>query len=458
MKVYDLLLRAPRAILPTGEDSVAVAVLDGRIVAIQPIDAEIRAHQTLTLSAEQVLLPGLVDSHVHICEPGNTEWEGFDYATRAAAAGGITTLVDMPLDSVPTTVTAEALKAKRNAATGKCYVDVGFWGGAVPSNLDDLAELHSLGVLGFKSFLCETGTDDFPGISTDHMLEVMRVTASLDSIFIVHAESAKAMARIKDVHTRSYAEYLATRPRGIENLAIAEVVEAARATGARAHILHLSSADALPMITSAIADGVRLSVETCPHYLAISAEQINDGETSAKVGPPIREEANRARLWDGIAQGIIDTIVTDHSPCMPDMKEPITGDFSAAWGGIPSLELALSVVWSEARSRGYSLGDVVRWMAESSAKVAGLAYKGRIAVGYDADFSVFDPDQSFVVDPASFRQRHPVTPYAGRRLSGVVQETYLRGQRVFPFSKPSGRLISRNDASIPVTNNSARND
>ncbi|MBZ9986376.1 allantoinase AllB [Mesorhizobium sp. BH1-1-5] len=442
MTSLDLLIRAPRAILPEGERAVSVGVVGGKIVRVAALDAPANARETVTLDADTVLLPGLVDSHVHICEPGNTGWEGFLTATRAAAAGGITTLVDMPLDSVPTTVTLEAFAAKREAADGQCHVDVGFWGGAIPSNLDDLPKLHAAGVLGFKSFLCDTGTDDFPGIAPGHMRKVMDVVAGLGSLFIVHAESADAMAAMPEVHTRHYADYLASRPKGIENLAIAEVIEAARASGARAHILHLSSADALPMIASAIADGVRLSVETCPHYLALCAEEIGEGETAAKVGPPVREAVNRERLWDGVGEGTIGMIVSDHSPCRPEMKELASGDFGAAWGGISSLQLGLPVTWSEARKRGHSLADVVRWMAERPAALAGLAHKGRIAIGCDADFTLFSPDAEFVVDAASLHHRHPITPYAGRTLSGVVQETFLRGQRIDLFGRPMGELIA----------------
>ena len=443
MTSFDLLIRAPRAIMPDGERAVSIGVSAGRIARIGAFDMPAAAREIVTLDDDTVLLPGLVDSHVHICEPGNTEWEGFLTATRAAAAGGITTLVDMPLDSVPTTVTLEALAAKRGAADGQCHVDVGFWGGAIPSNLADLPKLHAAGVLGFKSFLCDTGTDDFPGITPRHMESVMRVVAGLGSIFIVHAESAEASVRMPAVSTRRYADYLASRPKGIENLSIAEVIEAARATGARAHILHLSSADALPMIASAIADGVRLSVETCPHYLTLSAEEIGDGETAAKVGPPIREARNQERLWGGIADGTLDMIVSDHSPCTPDMKALDTGDFGAAWGGISSLQLGLPVMWSAARKRGYSLADIISWMAERPAALAGLTHKGRLAVGGDADFAVFAPDEEFTVDPARLHHRHPVTPYAGKTLTGVVRETFLRGSRIEPFGRPRGVLIAR---------------
>lgn len=448
MERFDLIIKAPRAIMPDGERAATVGVRNGRIVAIDDFESAAVALHVITLGADEVLMPGLVDSHVHICEPGNTEWEGFLTATRAAAAGGITTLVDMPLDSVPTTVSLAALAAKRAAAEGQCHVDVGFWGGAIPSNLADLPALHFAGVLGFKSFLCDTGTEDFPHITPRHMKEVMRVVRELDSLFIVHAESNDVLAAIPPVSTRHYLEYLASRPRGAENLAIAEVIEAARATGARAHILHLSSADALPMIASAVAEGVHISVETCPHYLALCAEEIEDGATAAKVGPPIRERFNGEKLWGGLADGTLSMIVSDHSPCTPEMKELDTGDFGAAWGGISSLQLGLPVAWTEARRRGHSLVDIARWMAQAPAALVGLANKGRLAVGCDADFSVFAPDEDFVVEATHLHHRHGVTPYQGHSLRGVVRQTYLRGQLVDVFEEPRGMLLSRVEMGI----------
>lgn len=448
MKSYDLLIRAPRAITPEGERSISIGVSCGRIEAIADFDAIRVADDTITLAADVVLMPGLVDTHIHICEPGNTEWEGFLTATRAAAAGGVTTLVDMPLDSIPTTVTLDALEAKRAAADGQCHVDVGFWGGAIPSNLDEMPALHEAGVLGFKSFLCDTGTDDFPGITPAHMVEVMRVVKDLGTLFLVHAESAEASAQIPAVHTRSYRDYLASRPREIENLAIAEVIEAARVTGARAHILHLSTSDALPMISAAIADGVRVSVETCPHYLALCAEDIADGETVAKVGPPIREASNRETLWAGIVDGTIDMIVCDHSPCTPEMKQLYSGDFGAAWGGISSQQLGLSIAWTHGRRRGLSLADIARLMAERPAERVGLKRKGKIAVGCDADLSIFAADENFVVDPNALHHRHPLTPYAGHTLTGVVRQTFLRGRPVELNGRPRGELIARGGARL----------
>ena len=440
--IFDLVIRASRAICEGREAGRGIGVADGRIVAVEPLTNPISAPRVIELGPDVVLLPGLVDSHVHVCEPGNTEWEGFAAATRAAAAGGITTLVDMPLDSVPATVSVAALRAKRDAAEGRCHVDVGFWGGVIPRNLGGLAPLHEAGVLGFKCFLADSGADEFPAVSVPQLAEALGILRDLGSPLLIHAESADALAAGAEPPGRRYPKYLASRPRGAENLAVAQVIEAARKTRGRAHVVHVSSSDALPMIASARRDGVRLTAESCPHYLALAAEEIGDGETAFKCAPPIREAANRDLLWDGLRDGVLDLVVSDHSPCTPAMKELDTGDFGTAWGGISSLQLGLPVVWTEARRRGFSLADVVSWMAQRPARLAGLRRKGLIAPGYDADFCVFAPDEGFTVDPALLHHRHRVTPYAGRGLAGVVRGTILRGEPADP-ARPRGRLLAR---------------
>ena len=442
---FDLVIHAPRAVCDGAEAARSIGIADGRIVAVEPAGSLPPAPRVVELGPDAVLLPGLVDSHVHVCEPGNTEWEGFATATRAAAAGGITTLVDMPLDSVPTTVSTDALHAKRAAADGRCHVDVGFWAGAVPGNLGELAPLHEAGVLGFKCFLADSGTDDFPPVSAGQMEQALSVLRGFGTPLLIHAESAEAAVAIGEASGRRYADYLASRPRGVENLAVAQVIEAARRTGGHAHIVHLSSSDALPMIASARREGVPVTAETCPHYLALTAEEIADGATACKCSPPIREAANRELLWDGLRDGVLDLVVSDHSPSTAAMKELGSGDFGAAWGGISSLQLGLPVVWTQARRRGFTLGDVAVWMAERPARLAGLSGKGRIAPGYDADFCVFAPDESFTVDPARLHHRHRVTPYAGHRLWGVVRGTILRGEPV-ETAHPRGRLLARGGA------------
>jgi allantoinase len=442
---FDLVFRAPRVVTAAGEVARCVAVRDGRVAAIEPLEAGLAGRRTVTLADDEVLLPGMVDTHVHVNEPGRTEWEGFASATRAAAAGGITTLIDMPLNSVPPTVDLPALEAKREAARDQVHVDVGFWGGAVPGNVGELRALHDAGVFGFKCFLLHSGVDEFPHLSADELEEHLGVLAGFPALLLVHAEDSQAVARAPSAAGDRYADFLASRPRGSENVAVAHVIEAARFTGGRVHVLHLSSSDALPMLASARRDGIQVTAETCPHYLSFDAETIADGATQFKCCPPIREAANRELLWRGLGDGVIDLVVSDHSPCVPELKRLDIGDFGVAWGGIASVELSLPAVWTAARARGHRLVDVVRWMAERPADVAGLRRKGRIALGGDADFCVFAPDAAFVVDPARLRMRHPLTPYAGRPLAGQVRATWLRGHEV-TGDTPRGDLLSRGSA------------
>ncbi len=449
MTRYDLLVRARRAVLPGGERPAAIAVTGGRISAIEPYDAELDAARTVELRADEVLLPGMVDTHVHVNEPGRTEWEGFASATRAAAAGGVTTIVDMPLNSVPPTVDVPALAVKRAVAAEKAYVDVGFWGGAVPGNSGSLPGLHEAGVFGFKCFLLDSGVPEFPPLTPADLIDYLTVIREFDGLMIVHAEDAGAIEHSPAAHGARYAQFLASRPRGAENTAIAHVIEAARWTGARVHILHLSSSDALPMIASAKRDGVRITVETCPHYLVFDADEIAAGATQFKCCPPIREADNRELLWQGLADGTIDCIVSDHSPCTPELKQLDSGDFGVAWGGIAGLQVALPAVWTEAKQRGFGLADVTRWMSTTPAALAGLDRKGALVVGRDADLAVLAPDETFTVDAARLRHRNPITPYAGRTLSGVVRTTWLRGEELVGDAH-RGRLLSRTAAPQPA--------
>jgi allantoinase len=440
----DVVIRARRAVVDGRETSASIVVHDGLVAGVEPFEAPVGDGATVVeLASDEVLLPGLVDSHVHVNEPGRTDWEGFASATRAAAAGGVTTIIDMPLNSIPPTTTVEALRTKQSVARDQAYVDVGFWGGAIPGNLGDLEPLHEAGVFGFKCFLLHSGVDEFPHLHPDELEAALRVTGSLDALMIVHAEDSHAIDHAPSPDGDAYDGFLHSRPRGAENVAIAQVIELARWTGARAHILHLSSSDALPMIRSARDDGVRLSVETCPHYLSFTAEEIPAGATQFKCCPPIREQANRELLWQGLADGTIDLVVTDHSPCTADLKRFDSGDFGQAWGGIASLQLGLPAVWTGARARGHALSDVVRWMAEGPARQTGLADRGRIAVGAAADFAVFAPDEEFVVDVARLQHKNPVSAYAGRTLTGVVRQTWLHGIPVDLDAAPRGRLLTR---------------
>ncbi|NMN99748.1 allantoinase AllB [Gordonia sp. TBRC 11910] len=441
---YDLVVRAERAITPTGDQGCELGIRDGVIVALEPWGTGLVGSEVLTLAADEILLPGLVDSHVHVNEPGRTEWEGFASATRAAAAGGVTTIIDMPLNSIPPTVTVEALDIKRAVARDQVFIDVGFWGGAVPGNTAQLRPMHDEGVFGFKCFLLHSGVDEFPQLDVDEMETDMNELAAFDSILIVHAEDACAIDAAPAASGDHYEDFLASRPREAENIAIAQVIDRARRTGVRAHILHLSSSDALPMIVAARADGVRLTVETCPHYLTLLAEDIPDGATAFKCCPPIREDANREELWRALLDGVIDCVVSDHSPSTLDLKDLGNGDFGVAWGGVSSLQLGLSLMWTEARERGVSLNRVVEWMSSGPASLVGLPHKGALAVGNDADLAIFAPDEQFVVDATALHHKNPITPYAGKELSGVVRRTYLRGRQV-DGAEPFGELLRRRD-------------
>jgi allantoinase len=442
---FDLVIRGRRVITKAGEVPRCIGVRDGVIGAIEPLAAGLTGRENVELAEDEVLLPGLVDTHVHINEPGRTEWEGFETATRAAAAGGVTTVLDMPLNSLPPTCTVEALEVKRKAADGQCHIDVGFWGGAIPGNIGDLRGLHDAGVFGFKCFMADSGVEEFPPLPVPEIERYLAELHTYNALMIVHAEDGTAIERATSVSSRRYRDFLASRPRGAENLAIAELIEAARFTGARVHVLHLSSSDAIPMLRSARRDGIPLTAETCPHYLVFTAQSIADGSTQFKCCPPIREADNREDLWAALRSGDIDCIVSDHSPCTPELKQLEVGDYRSAWGGISSLQLGLPAIWTEARQRGHSLLDVVRWMAERPAEIARLTRKGQIERGYYADFAVFAPDDAFVVDVARLHHRNPVTPYAQRPLAGVVRSTWLRGHRI-DADDPRGQLITRGEA------------
>jgi allantoinase len=441
MAEYELVVRARRTVTPDGIRPVSVAVRDGRIAALAGFGESLDAAEVVELPGQEVLLPGLVDTHVHVNEPGRTDWEGFATATRAAAAGGVTTLIDMPLNSVPPTTTAAALELKRAAALPSASVDVGFWGGAVPGNLPDLAGLHAAGVFGVKAFLIDSGVPEFGFLDAAQLDAVLAETARLGALLIVHAEDPAVIAAAPGPSGRRYVGFLASRPAAAEDAAIAHLLAAARRHGARVHILHLASAGALPLIEAARAGGAAVSAETCPHYLTLCAEQVPDGATEFKCCPPIRDAANRDGLWAGLAAGLIGAVVSDHSPCPPALKQRGSGDFGAAWGGISSLQLGLPAVWTQARQRGHDLTDVVRWMASGPAGLAGLPGKGGLAPGRDADLVAFDDEASFTVEPARLLHRHPVTPYAGQTLTGVVRRTWLRGQ--VTGGTPAGRLLRR---------------
>ncbi len=452
MKVF----RSRRVVTPTGTRPATVHVHDGRIVRVADHD-DCNPGDLVVDAGENVLMPGVVDTHVHINEPGRTEWEGFESATRAAAAGGITTLVDMPLNSLPPVTTTTGLMTKAETMEGRCAVDVGLWGGAIPDNTRHdtavLPELLGRGALGFKCFLAPSGVDEFPCIDVDDVRNALVRLHGTDAVFMVHAElpgpldeAARSMAlESPPPDSRAYATWLRSRPPSAEDEAVAMLYRLCKEVGTPVHIVHLSSAGALETLARARDEGVPLTAETAPHYLHFTAEEVPDGATWYKCAPPIRDRGNRDRLWKALEDGLITMVVSDHSPCTPDLKRIDTGDFMAAWGGIAGLQFSLSAVWSEAHSRGITLDRVVEWMCRAPAKHAGIASrKGSIAEGMDADLVVFDPDATFVVQAPFTHHRNKLTPYEGQTLRGVVRATYLRGEQALGSSAPrSGRWITR---------------
>jgi allantoinase len=443
----DLVVRSTRVVTPSGARAAAIHIAHGRVAAVADWH-EVPAGAPLDDRGDLAVLPGLVDTHVHANEPGRTAWEGFATATRAAAAGGITTICDMPLNSIPPTTTVAGLDAKLAAARGQLWVDAGFVGGVVPGNLDELLPLVARGVLGFKCFLCPSGVDEFGHVGEDELRPAMARLHDAGVPLLVHAELPGPLAAAEAVlegPPYRYLTYLRSRPRRAEDEAIALLIALARETGARTHVVHLSSSDALPLLAAARDEGLPIGAETCPHYLHFAAEAIPDRATAFKCAPPIREAENREKLWDGLGQGLVSMVVADHSPCTPELKRREAGDFLAAWGGIASLELTLPVVWTEARRRGERLERVVEWMSARPAAMVGLAArKGAIAPGLDADLCVFDPDAATAVDARQLQHKHPITPYDGERLFGRVRATYLRGGVVYDDGRlrgPSGLAL-----------------
>jgi allantoinase len=438
----DIVFRGQNVVLDDAIKPAAVHVWAGMITDVTAYE-EAPSGVPIIDAGELVIMPGLVDCHVHVNEPGRTEWEGFETATRAAASGGVTTLVDMPLNSIPPTTTPAALGAKIEAARDRVSVDVGFWGGVVPGNSRDLAPLVDAGVLGFKCFLIDSGVAEFPPVDEAELRKSLGLLGEIGAVLLVHAElegPVAAAARTlpsKGLDRKNYLYHLESRPKAAENEAIELMLRLCREYKNRIHIVHHSSSEALPLLDQARQEGLPLSVETCPHYLCFSAEEIPAGATHFKCTPPIREAENQEALWKAVASGVIDAVVSDHSPCSPALKRLDQGDFEEAWGGISSLGLTLSATWAEAAARGHSLLEVARWMARAPAVIAGLAHrKGRIARGFDADLVFFSPDERFVVHPEALESRHHLTPYESRALRGVVEVTYLRGKEI--YSRPLG--------------------
>jgi allantoinase len=440
----EFAIRSRRVLLGQSAAPVCVWIRDGKIHKIldQPPGGV-----ALQDFGDRVVMPGIVDTHAHINEPGRTEWEGFETATRAAAAGGITTVIDMPLNSIPATTSLKALEIKAASAKGHCAIDYGFWGGVIPGNSAELEPMIRAGAFGFKAFLCPSGVDEFPMSLEEDLRQAMPILARNGVPLLVHAEIETPNG--KPGADRTYRSYLETRPQKWEVDAIRLVIRLARETGCRTHIVHLSAADALPDLAQARAQGIPVSAETCPHYLLFTAEEIADGATQFKCAPPIREKANREKLWQALRENQLEFVVSDHSPCTPALKLLEKGDFGHAWGGIAGLQFSLSVVWTEMRARGFTLSDLSRLMSRNTARFLGLqATKGAIAVGNDADLVVFDPEASFTLEPSQVLHRHNLTPYSGRKLHGRIDKTFLRGKLVYDAGKfvatqPLGERLTR---------------
>lgn len=423
----ELAVHAERAVIDGVVRSASLAIKLGRIVGIEDYGTPIRAQRSHALKPDEILIPGLVDTHVHINEPGRTEWEGFDTATAAAAAAGVTTLVDMPLNSLPPTLTAAALATKKAAARGHCRVDTGFWGGAVPTNLADLPDLFAAGVFGVKCFLQDSGVPEFPPLDAAELRQAMTVISALDGLLLVHAEDPGVLHTSPTPLGRDYSAFVASRPDTAETTAIETVLAAAAATGCRVHIVHLSSGAGAELIRKAKAAGVAITAETCPHYLTFAAEAIPDGAPQFKCCPPIRGRDDQDLLWEALLDGTIDIVVSDHSPSAPELKILDVGDLGLAWGGIAGLQFGFAAVLAEARRRDVPLTQVLHWMSRGPADLAVLPHKGRLTLGSDADMVALADDETFTVTTGMIKHKHPITPYLGKTLTGQVRATWLRG-------------------------------
>ncbi|CAN5458613.1 allantoinase AllB [soil metagenome] len=435
-----MIIRSRRVLTDTGIRAATVHVRGGTIDRIGEFD-DVNVDAELHDCGDDIVMAGLVDTHVHVNEPGRTEWEGFASATRAAAAGGVTTIFDMPLNSIPATTSVAALDAKRASAAGRIAVNVGFIGGVVPGNARDLRPLFDAGVHLFKCFLVPSGIDEFPAVGESDLREALPILASLGATLMVHAELPEHIVAMPAGDPRQYDTYLASRPPRAETAAVETMVRLADEFGARVHIVHVSSAESLPIIRAARARGVAITCETCPHYLAFCATDVPNGATQFKCAPPIRDAANRAALLRGVMDGDIDLIAADHSPCPTEMKSPDDGDFFQAWGGIASLQLGLPAVWQMLRHEAGGVEHLAEKMSVAPAKLAGLAHrKGRLVAGFDADIIAWNPEVPVDVDAITLYHRHAMTPYRGRPLTGAVRSTWLAGVDVFMNGSVTGSL------------------
>ena len=436
-----------RVLTPKGERPAAILIQEEKIMDVVSI-SEIPSDCPVEDMKNDVVMPGLVDTHVHINEPGRTDWEGFETATKAAAAGGITTLVDMPLNCIPVTTTVDALNEKIAATKNQLWVDCGFYGGLIPDNLQNIESLADAGVLGFKAFLSHSGIDEFPNINEKHLREALPIFANKGIPILVHAELENGA--IQSENHSTYKSFQDSRPKSWENNAVKLLIQLSKEFDARIHIVHLSSADILAEIAQTRNDGYPISVETCPHYLHFSSEHISDGDTRFKCAPPIWESDNKEKLWSGLENGLINFITSDHSPCTAELKNLEVGDFEKAWGGISSIQFTLPVIWTECKTRGYSMDQLINWMSKQPAKFIGKdQQKGQISPGFDADLVCWNPDEKYIIQKEAIHHKNKLTPYEGESLYGVVNATFLRGQKVYEngefLGNPTGKIILNNN-------------
>ncbi|MBT4155678.1 MAG: allantoinase AllB [Candidatus Marinimicrobia bacterium] len=441
--IPDFAIASQKVLTLEGEKPAAILIKGEKILDVVSIE-NIPENCPTEDMGNNVIMPGLVDAHVHINEPGRTDWEGFETATKAAAAGGITTIVDMPLNCIPVTTTVDALNQKIIATKDQLWIDCGFYGGLIPDNIQDLESLADAGVLGFKAFLSPSGIDEFPNISEKHLREALHILAKKGIPVLVHAELENGATSSEENKTYKY--FQESRPKSWENNAIKLLIQLCREFNVHIHIVHLSSADILPEIAQTRKDGFPLTVETCPHYLHFSSERISDGDTRFKCAPPIWNGENRENLWAGLEEGIINFITSDHSPCTPELKNLEAGNFEKAWGGISSLQFALPVIWTECKQRGYSLEQLINWMSNQPAKFIGKdQQKGQISPGFDADLVCWNPDKKYIIKKEAIHHKNKLTPYEGESLYGVVNATFLRGQKVYEngqfLGNPKGKII-----------------
>lgn len=441
-----IVLHSNKTVLPGGIQNAYVIIEKGIITAVLNSLPANMQYETIELG-DKLLMPGVIDPHVHINEPGRTEWEGFDTATKAALSGGITSMVDMPLNSSPVTTTAKAFDEKVNATTGKLHTNIGFWGGIIPGNENEIEPLIKKGVLGFKAFLTHSGIDDFPNTTEEDLNKAMPIIAKYKLPLLVHCELTDN-EQPTTANVQSYINYLNSRPKKWEDDAIAMMIRLCEKYNCRTHIVHLSSADSLEQIAKAKQKGLPLTVETGQHYLFFNAEQIKDGQTQFKCAPPIREKENNDQLWQALKDGLIDFVATDHSPATPSLKEIESGNFMKAWGGIASIQFALPVLWTAAKKRNCTFSEIAKWLCENPAKLAGLQNKkGKIEKGFDADLMVVDDEKAFTVTEGMIHHKHKVTPYLSEKLYGVVEQTYLSGEKVYE----DGQFIKLNKGKLIFT-------